>query len=322
MRRRKMPLPVQVAVCSQLRQLLMAGFSLRVALTIIGLNFPVYQPHWQRLTTKLAAGAPLAEGVAMIGFHPVIVQQLTLATGHGDLAGALGAASQFMQVQTQSRRKLQLLLLYPAVLIGLLVVLQVGLMIGVLPLLSAQPSPLLAEEGLGLAGVVAFGGLMGWRFHRASAPKRAQWLLGLPGVQGAAKQYYQYLFTSGLAQFLAAGLTLADYLNQLSRLAASPLQATAEAVQTALTQGANASSALQQRLVDPAVAELMGLGQSEKVVAEGMRVFAAQRLQAFEATLTRWLAVVQPVMFLLIGGQIVLMYRELLLPLYGGLGGY
>lgn len=321
MKTKRLPLAVQLAVCEQLSQLLGAGFSLRASLQVVTLNFAAQAAVWQAVDQRLSGGSGLAAGLAAVHFHPQIVAALTLAERHGQLALALQDAAALVRVQTESRKKLRQLMMYPLLLLALLAVIQSVLMLGVLPMLGGAQSRFVQRELFG-AAVLAGLGLALWQWlRRLGGAQRAHLLLKLPGLRQLATNYYQYQFVSGLAQSLAAGLPLASYVAALATLDANPLAIVGQSIQQQLAAGGELGAALAQPLIFPPARALLLLGQPGPLVQAGMALFARQLLKQFEDRVERWLAVVQPVMFILIGVQIVLMYRELLLPLYDNIGG-
>lgn len=321
MTKRRLALATQLAVCEQLSQELSAGFSLRQALTLITLTFKEQAALWRLLDERLAAGNGLGESLAELHFHPQIIAQLRLAEHHGHLASALHDAAALVRVQTTSRHKLRQLMVYPVLLLGLLGVIQTVLLVGVLPMLGGTHASFIRTELIG-GGVLAM--LLGGGFvalRRLTPVGRAGLFQRVPVIRVLAIEYYQYQFVSGLAQYLAAGLPLVSYFEALSEDAANPLVPVGLTVQARLTAGESIESALNHRLIFPPARELLLMGQPQALVEAGMALFAQQLLARFEERIERWLAMVQPVMFILIGLQIVMMYRELLLPLYDNLGG-
>lgn len=321
MRKKRIPLAVQLAVCEQLSQVLAAGFNLRQSLQVVTLTFDAQAAVWTAVDLQLSAGTSLAESLAANHFHPQIVAQLALAEHHGQLADALHDAAELVRVQTESRHKLRQLMVYPLILLALLAVIQTVLLVGVLPMLGSTHASFVQTELLGAAAVLvlAAGSWLGLR--RLTAVERAGLWQKVPVIRTLAINYYRYQFVSGLAQYLAAGLPLITYVGALSEAPNNPLRPVGQSVQARLEAGEPLQAALEHPLIYAPARQLLMLGQPPKLVQAGMTLFAKQLLKQFGERVERWLAAVQPVMFILIGLQIVMMYRELLLPLYDHLGG-
>lgn len=321
MTKNRIPLTIQLAVCEQLSQVLTAGVNLRQSLQVVTLTFSGQAALWAAVDERLTAGISFAESLAASHFHPQIVAQLSLAEHHGQLAEALHDAAELVRVQTESRHKLRQLMVYPLILVALLALIQTVLLATVLPMLGGTRSTFVRTELIS-GGLVILGLVSSWVWvRRLDAPRRAKLLQRVPIVRALAINYYQYQFVSGLAQYLAAGLPLISYFEALGDNRTHPLRPLGQLVQTRLAAGKPIHAALQHSLIYAPARELLLLGQPQELVQAGMALFAKQLLKQFEERVERWLALVQPVMFILIGLQIVMMYRELLLPLYDNLGG-
>ena len=319
---KKVNLADQLRFCRLVAELLNAGFSLNQALVYLTAAMPKNKLQWTTLQNQLAAGIELAPSLQTAHFHPLIIQQVTLAQQHGQLGESLSHAAAYLQLQVANRRKLKQLLVYPSILMVLLVSLQLVLWLGILPSLQMQATvnnwwPLLAVLSVLL---LAFGSWFGLR--RLPPTTRYRLSQVLPVVRGLVNDYYQYQFAVGASHFLAAGLALSAYCELLAGLSDSVLAHTGQAVATALAAGAPPEKALQQRLIYPPIAELIGLGQEQTLVAHGVDLFAqalfARLVQRFE----QMMALVQPVLFLVIGVQIVLVYMGMLGPLYNSINHY
>ncbi|WP_179394930.1 type II secretion system F family protein [Lacticaseibacillus absianus] len=318
-RARQPALKVQLAACERLISLLTVGFTLSEGLAYLVVSMPQQAGVWQQLTAALAAGESLEVALTVARFHPVIVTQVRLAAIHGQLVQGLAVAVRFLTLQRNSWQRLRQLLVYPAVLLALLAGLQVVLWVNVLPALGQPPKPPLTQ--LLVLTAVGLAVSSGWWFWRRLTPlARGRLLLRLPGVRRLAKSVYQFQFVSGAAQFLAVGLPVTAYLAQLAQLPPSVLTQLGRELQAKVAAGQALEAALHHPLVYAPARELLGLGQTAALVATGMQLLATQLMAQLQTRSERWLAVVQPLMFLLIGGQIVWVYQSLLGPLYSGGG--
>lgn len=319
---KKVNLADQLRFCRLVAELLSAGFSLNQALVYLQAAIPKKRRHWQQIQTQLAAGIELAESLQAVQFHPLIIQQVTLAQQHGQLAESLSQAAAYLQLQVANRRKLKQLMVYPSVLMALLVSLQLVLWLGVLPSLQMQTT---ANNWWPLAGVVGtlllgLGVWLGMRHLPAVVRYRVSQML--PGVSGLVNDYYRYQFAVGAGHFLTAGLALSAYCELLAGLSGSVLAPTGQAVVTALAAGVPPEQALRQPLIYPPIAELIGLGQTSQLVAHGVALFAQALFARLNQRFEQMMALVQPVLFLVIGAQIVLVYVGMLGPLYHSVNQY
>jgi competence protein ComGB len=315
----KIPLQSQLRACQLLGELLAAGFSLPQGLAYLKVALPKQGDVWAALQQDLAAGSGLGEALARANFHPVIVLQVRLAGVHGQLGASLRQAGQYLQLQVKNRRRLQQLMVYPAILMGLLVLLQLVLWLAILPTLQMRPDPHWWVPLAGLTGVVAlgFGIAIGLRRYPLLRYRIGWWV---PGVRGLIRGYYQYQFVAGASHFLGAGQELSAYCQQLAQLPTGVLQGVGTRVVARLTAGEALGVALAEPLIYAPAAELVQLGQPPALVQTGMSLFAESLFQALATRFERLLALIQPLLFVAIGAQIVWVYLQILGPLYQGIG--
>ena len=145
---------------------------------------------------------------------------------------------------------------------------------------------------------------------------------GIPIVRGLVNDYYQYQFAVGAGHFLTAGLELSAYCELLAGLSDTVLAHTGQTVVKELAAGVAPEVALNQRLIYPPIAELVGLGQEQSLVAHGVGLFAQALFERLNQRFEQVMALVQPVLFLMIGVQIVLVYMGMLGPLYNSINQY
>lgn len=306
--------------CARLADLLEVGFPLHAGLDYLRVSLPKADATWTAMQARLAAGDALEQVVAGAHFNPVIASQIQLASVHGQLPAALRAAAQFLTLQQQNRGKLAQLLVYPAALVTLLMGLQLFLLVGVLPTVGGTGAAVWPQLiAWGIAGVVIALGWVGWK--RLTSTQRFWILRHVPGARAVSVTYYQFQLVSGAAAFLAAGQAMPAYFAALRQLPDGVLADVANAIVTRMADGAAFETALAHPLVYPPARELLRLGQTPAFVATGMGLLATQLMARLQTQLTRALGLVQPILFALIATQIILMYRALLLPLYGG-GGF
>lgn len=319
---KKVSLADQLRFCRLVAELLNAGFSLNQALVYLEAAMPKNKQYWQTIQNQLAAGVELTDSLQGAYFHPLILQQVTLAQQHGQLADSLSHAAEYLQLQVGNRRKLKQLLVYPSVLMVLLVSLQLVLWLGVLPSLQMQTTmtnwwPLVVVISVLILSLSGWFGLR--RLPAVTCYRLSQ---VVPVVRGLVNNYYQYQFAVGASHFLAAGLELSAYCELLAGLSDTVLAHTGQSVVSELTAGAPLEKALHQRLIYPPIVELIGLGQEQTLVAHGVELFAQALFTRLRQRFEQVMALVQPVLFLVIGAQIVMVYMGMLGPLYNSVNQY
>ncbi|WP_461213335.1 type II secretion system F family protein [Lacticaseibacillus sp. GG6-2] len=317
---RRLRLAEQLRACQLLAELLAAGFTLDQGLVYLSVAMPKAKTVWQSVQATMNAGEDFAKALKIAGFHQLISDQVALSAVHGQLADSLQHAGAYLQLQVQNRRRLRQLLVYPAILMGLLVGLQLVLWLGVLPALQLAPGQSWRWQ-IGIVAVLVIVGIGVVIAARWLPPlQRYRLSLYVPGLRQLVIGYYQYQFMIGASQFLAAGEELVAYCHQLAVMPEAVLRHVGQSVVEALDAGQSLNKALRQPLIYPPAAELFQLGQPASLVQAGVAMFSRSLFDQLSQRFERLLTLVQPVMFLLIGGQIVWVYMDILGPLYSSIG--
>lgn len=319
---KKLPLSAQADCCSAISTLMQSGFRIDDALQFLTVRFPKLSTRIQGLQDELAAGEHVEAAFAHGGFSPVVCTQVGLADAHGDLDGALAEVAQYLKLLQQSRAKVWQLLMYPLVLLTLLTAMQLGIVYWVLPQLSADPSAAMGPQMFVCVLIVVFVLLAFLGVRGLTPTKRYRILRGIPVVGRMLTEYYQYEFLIGVASFLGVGRDVGEYCAYLAGQTPGPLTELGRAVTNELLQGMPLKEALDKPLVPTQLVHLLGMGQEPHLFARSTAALAKGLFHDLEIRMNHLLAFVQPVMFLILGIQIVVMYANLLLPLYSVVGRY
>ncbi|WP_288762481.1 type II secretion system F family protein [uncultured Lacticaseibacillus sp.] len=318
---RRLPISVQAEVCEHMGTLLRSGFNVADALAFMTVRWPRRAPTFEQLIEAVSNGTELADALHAVGFAPVVSTQVALAGAHGSLADTLGTTAQYLQLIRRTRGRLWQLLMYPLVLLVVLGFLEVGIVYWVLPQLTQKQPVIPWPQIIVVAVIVGVCVLAIWFIRVLDSAGRYQLLRRWPVIGVMLTRYYQYEFTVGAGTFLRGGQDLAGYCRYLARLDAGPLTSLGRRVVDGLAEGEALNAVLKDPLVPAGVTRLLSLGQSQAEFAQTVETYAKGLFADLQARMNKMLALIQPLLFLVIGVQIVVMYTRLLLPLYSNIGG-
>jgi competence protein ComGB len=322
MKVKRMPLKVQAKCCRTLASLLDSGFTLPQALQFALVQYPRQKDQFTALQTILAAGGALSNAFTAGGFMPVVCTQVGLSGQHGNLAGTLAELADYLTLLAESRGRVGALLAYPCTLLVLLTILQAGIVYWVLPQLTLKPAGAMLPQLILCAVVLIVALLVILTVKGMTAESRYRLLRHIPIVGGMLQKYYQYEFVLGAASFLGVGRDLGSYCDYLAETGNGPLAALGDQVGEQIERGVSLPMALDDALVPSGFVQLVEMGQEPHLLARSVGAYARGLFTELQAQMGRILAFVQPVMFIVLGVQIVVMYARLLLPLYSVIGGY
>lgn len=305
----------QIEALAAVAAMLQSGFTLANGLAYLGLVQPRYSATWHRIDAGLAAGQSFGDCLKAERFHPTIVGAVRLAAVHGQLADSLVAVTAELKTMTQERQQLRHLLTYPLILLGALAGMQFGFWFWLQPLLGL-PVGWRTQWNWWLGGVIGAVVVSLWQWRRLPAVTKAKVWLHLPVVRGVMVTYYQYQVAKGCAQFLAVGQPLAAYFEQLAGDSSSSYSPLGQQVVTHLQAGQALDQALDSPLIPAALVQLVTTGQPHALMVTGSQLVARQLFNELKAKMDQRLTWLQPVLFIVIAGQVVWFYWQILQPLY------
>ena len=318
---RKIPMKVQAKCCGTLSFLLGAGFTLAQGMAFLQVQLPRWREQLTATSAKLEQGASVSDAFAAGGFAQVVCTQVGLSGQHGNFDQTLRELAEYLTLLQESRSKVGQLLAYPLTLLGLLTILQAGIVYWVLPQMTQKPAGAMLPQVLLLVAVFICGGGIVVLMKGMDESARFRLLRHLPIIGGMLARYYQYEFAIGAASFLGVGRDLADYCDYLAERGTGPLAELGDAVTIAVAQGQPLLQALQNALVPQGFVQLVEMGQEPELFSRSVAAYARGMFGELQTQMNQLLGFVQPVLFLVLGVQIVVMYARLLLPLYSVIGG-
>ncbi|QMU07875.1 type II secretion system F family protein [Levilactobacillus suantsaii] len=331
MRPGKWSLAQQARVCQLLADQLQSGFSLQQALTFMRTTDSRLPAELQQIEAQLVAGVGL-----VVGLKPYLQEniyfQLRLTSHYGDLGPALARSATLLTLMATQRQRLRQLLDYPVGLLGGMGLLFATLQYGVMPQLQTSLAPtttgprltwpayvaIVAIIGFGITGVA----VARWWWHQPTL-SRVRGYLRWPLVGRIFQAYYGYYLTENLSQLVQSGLSVKQMIQTLQRLPERALlHQLAVVLAQLLDQGTSPMGWLSRQPYIPSqLVVLLQQGNTPEQLARELTAYSRLQYQRLVQRSERGLAWVQPILFTLVAGLIVMAYLRLLLPLYHNLQG-
>lgn len=327
----------QAAFLSELAELSQAGYPLSLSLDVLKTGHPAWETSLSDVQKNLASGVNLSRALQRV-LSPTLATYLDLAQQHGQFDETLALLAEKVRQLLSYQRQLKQALTYPALLILVL--------IGLVFTLENTLYPVFAE----LAGNMGDGGGSSWPLfflHVLLAvvlgsaallfafyvyllkrrPLKRLLILGrVPILSAMTKDLVTALLAEHLGIFLGAGLTLPaiiEHFNQEEGQSTSLSQEMARKAKGALTQGKELSEWLRlQSYLRPGLSAYLTRGYNSKTLSAYLSYYAKREYERFDQQMKAFFNLLQPILFSIIGGTIVLLYLAMLLPLYQNLGGY
>lgn len=340
--RQRLPTREFLMFNQELATLLKAGMPLVQSLDILRgrIEQPAFRAVIDDVHEKVRAGSALSDAFATHGelFPGAYVASLIAGEKSGSLEAVLRRYVAYMKVVGTVRRKTLSALVYPAVLVGLALVVVGIIVLKVVPEFSSfydsfdatlplatrvivGVSAFVREHLLLLLGgaVLAGAGVWQWWQRPGQRARFDRWILKVPWVGSTVRRFATSQVARTLATLLGGGLPLVSAIDIATRAASNQfLGNELQAVGARVREGESFAAALAARGVFPPVAVKMAeVGESTGALQDMLSSLADFFDEEIETELGRFIALVEPILLIVMGLVIASLLLALYMPLFG-----
>ncbi len=315
-----------------LADLLTAGFSLKQALQSLKVFLP--KNGLATVIAELETGQSFSQALRS-KVTTNIYCQLVIAEKHGSVEQSVFQLGKYLKKRVQQREKLQSLLLYPAIILGLLLFLMIALKIWLAPEIAQFSVSTTGKDPFSYLIFVKFGGLVllslfilgvihfFYWWKKQSIFGRHSWYSSLPIVGSLYRQYNCYYLTFNLGLLIESGLEFQQICGLLEHFEEkSLLYHLGRAFSERLARGEKLTQIMEHYpFIPPELALFFQKGRSKEEIGKDLLAYSKLAYQKLLEKSDHLLAWVQPLLFMVIAIVIICTYLALLLPLYSSLGG-
>ena len=324
----KISLSNQTYIFVNLSDLLKMGVSVRKSLEFLQIMNPKITGQLGIVIKGLNDGLKFEEA-----FKPFIstdvYYQIQIANQHGSLQETLESIGKIFASRNQQMKKLKALVQYPIFLLIFLAVMMIGMKCFIMPELgswdfnTATWQSRLIKAVIGLLSIIFVGlSYVGWRkFKQKTATNKVLLICRLPIIGQIYQLYCQYYLTTNLALLVKSGMQLGSITNYLVSLQKdSLLYHIGQKIQNHIKKGNALADFIQKGALIPNELELLlQKGSDQVTLAKEINALAQMKYKALISKMERLILVVQPILFGVVGVSIVLMYLNLLMPMYNSM---
>ena len=292
---------------------------------------------------RVASGENLSEAFEAHGemFPRLYPASLKAGERSGELEQVIRRFIRYQELVIGARKKALSSLIYPAVLIGLSMLMLVVLTVYVVPSFSKfyegldAELPALTRAVVGLSGflrdygwLLALALIVGWfvvrPWMRTSAGRMVldRWKLRIPLIGGVLHLFALSEFCRSLATLLAGGIPLVPALEiAVGAVGNASVRSAIEPEIQRVREGQAFYEAMQQSGVFPTLAvDMAKVGEATGALDEMMSNVSDFFDEKVEVRLQRILALVEPAMLVIMGAVVAVMLLSLYLPMFSALG--
>ena len=325
----------------ELATLLKAGMPLVQSLDILRTRLanPVFKAVLDDVHEKVRSGTALSEAFQSHGelFPSVYTASLMAGERAGNLDAVLRRFVAFAKVVDTVRKKTLSALIYPAILIGLAIVLVGVIVVKVVPAFSDFYTSFQAELPLSTRLIVAVSnfvvgnflvlvvgivvvvaGFLTWVRQPGQGARFDRLLLKLPFIGGAAHKFATSQLARTLATLLGGGIPLVNALEIAARSTGNRYMGREmETVAHRVREGQSFAATLLERKVVPDVAiKMIEVGESTGALQEMLNSLADFYDEEIETEVGRFVTVIEPALLIIMGIVIAVIVLALYLPLF------
>jgi general secretion pathway protein F len=291
------------------------------------------------LRVKVTQGYSLSQALEDFPqiFSTLYRSSVAAGEASGDLAKILVSLADYLEEQQALRAKVTQALIYPSFVMIIAIVFTGILMVTVVPQMldvfadQDQALPLVTQVLLVISTVLkkswwllllgALGGLVGFRHYCSDPRRREKWqrfCRKIPGIGSMILTVQTARFLRTLALLLQAGVSLLEALAAASRVVTYlPMQHALEGVQQEVREGTSLQTALEQtRFFSAMSMHMIASGERAGHLESMMQRAAKQEETQVEQTLSRGLALFEPMMILIMGLVVLFIVLAVLLPVF------
>ena len=325
----------------ELATLLKAGMPLVQSLDILRtrLTNPLFKSVLDDVYEKVRSGTALSDAFAEHGelFPNVYTASLMAGERAGNLDAVLRRYVAYSKTVDTVRSKTISAMIYPAILIGLAVVLVAIIMVKVVPTFSefylsfgselplstriiVAVSDVIRQQFLPIVIGLAVGGAVFWNWVRqpGHGPKFDALLLKLPFVGPSFHKFATTQLARTLATLLGGGIPLVNALEIAARSTGNRhLGLELATVATKVREGQSFSATMLERKTVPDVAiKMIEVGESTGALTEMLNSLADFYDEEIETDVARFVTVIEPAMLVFMGVVIAGIVLALYMPLF------
>ena len=339
-RRRRISTREFIVFNQELATLIKAGMPLVQSLDILRQRSenPMLKSILDDVYERVRGGTPLSSAFEAHGslFPGVYTASLMAGEQSGDLEEVLRRYVAYARVVSGVRRRTISALIYPAILLGLslvvvaIIVLRVtpefasfyaslGADLPVITKLILALSEFVGQYALGIVMALVAAGVLGWMWFKQ--PGRSalidRWLLRVPGLGQVFGKFATSQLARTLALLLKGGIPLVNALDVAARSVGNRHYAEAlSTISRDVREGQPLSASLSARGLFPPVAiKMVEVGESTGALQEMLNSLADFFDEEIETVLARFMSMIEPLLLVVMGIVIAGLLLALYMPL-------
>lgn len=321
----------------KLGQLLEKGYTLPKAIEMVQLHqSPDVKVIFEDILTYLRAGFSLHSVLAEHKFPEHVLGYLSFSEKHGDLSFSLAESGKMMRKREEIKRRLLKTIRYPLFLMIIVIIIGVVFLQFLFPQFESLYQslnidfPLFTRLFIAFIHALPFIGLLALSFilllfvyyfttfRNYQPTKQVLMLQRIPLLRFFFPLLITHYFSIQLGTLLKGGLSIHEALNVFEKNDYLRFfQQEAIAMKTELLSGEGFERIVKaKKYFVPELSHIVAHGHANGTIGPELIDYGDMLMELFEEKVTRYFQIAQPVLFLIIGSTVFLMFVSMLLPMF------
>lgn len=312
----------QAILMTHIGEMMSNGFSIIQSLDFLETVYPKYRNRIHKLIKRLQNGEALTTALNELGISHTIIDQLEISYAHGNLQESFISFGKMLQYRNEQMKKIIQLLTYPLFLLLMLFFLQVGLKTaGFQTIVGSSDHTMERMINFSMLFLI-FTALICIFFlfflTRKPVAKQVLILSRIPLIGKTILQYYHYLIMFDLTIFVKNGFSINQMIAVCKkRPRKSYLYQISHQIEREIINGTNIIVILRKHSYFPAeLSHILGRGMEMdhlKIEFEALtKIIYSRLIKGIENIINK----IQPTMFLFVGICVVVVYLNIMLPIF------
>ncbi|MDE1547835.1 competence type IV pilus assembly protein ComGB [Jeotgalibaca caeni] len=328
---RKWAIFVQSQFLLRLAELLQEGFSLSEALKFLQVMMGKQKEDIQEMLKQMERGTAFPSTLEQLGFSSQILVQLHLSIIHGTFNETLAFCAGYIETKHKQWQQFKKVAAYPCFMLVLTLLMLFAVRRFLLPTLQYSVTsasrttevlifvltylPFILLGSIFLVSSIVF--MIMNKLKKKTAYERAIYYCGFPLVGNWVRAYYTFFFSREFAYFILNGQSIHQMIEQMKGEYTSDLmKELAEKAELSLRKGDSFPQFVKEcHLFYQEMSWIIYHGELTSQLGLKLKVYSKECYRQLIADIEKKLNLIQPVLFLLIGLLIVIIYLILMLPM-------
>lgn len=321
----------------RLGELLESGYHLSEALRFLQSQESIRRrDSIEEALQLLKSGQSLHEVMAVIGFHPHLLQYIHYAEFYGDLPRALQEGGLFWKKRNEDQEKLMKILVYPFVLLLFILFISIMLQGILLPKFEALYENMAIPPSFFLKFILFMSSLSDyllyaiviiallvlsakkWWYNNLCPLKQKQFLLKIPFVKMYVRLFDTYYLSYQMSCLLAGGLSFNESMQLFTAYSKHPFyRKVSQVITDGLNEGRSLPSVFKHLpYFEPYMSDVLDNGQKNGKLDQELYHYSRIVMKILEDKISSVLKMIQPLLFATVGVIVISIYLSVLLPMF------